>query len=148
MPVDSLDSNGVRLIPFECERVPERSTFLYACDGEDPLSSDLIRREIHNSNLLSKYAVFRLPSPQMTEEEILARTAEVGLEASSDTEICMCSACGWPVWHRDSWSPGDELLCSDCDTEVTGRSHPPRLDPRFDMPPADVYHELYDNGKY
>ena len=51
---------GTMQIPFDCENVPENATFLYACD--DPDSSrdkSLIVREIHNSGLCSKFAVFR-----------------------------------------------------------------------------------------
>ena len=60
-----LSTNGVWVIPFDCEDVPEGSTFLYA-SGTDNLHAGneawMIRREIHNSGLISKYAYFRLPS--------------------------------------------------------------------------------------
>lgn len=79
----------------------------------------------------------------MTKEEIEKRRVEVGLPDDGDDVIVECGLCKYPVWYRDSWSPGDEAICSQCDTEVTGRQHPPRLDPRVDPPPADMYPELH-----
>lgn len=48
-------------IPFECENVPNGSVFLYACDGQKPETDGIIKREIKNSVLVSKFAYFRLP---------------------------------------------------------------------------------------
>lgn len=53
--------NGVKLIPFECEDVPEGATFAFACDNPNlhPKAGYIVR-EIHNSTLLSTYAYFIL----------------------------------------------------------------------------------------
>lgn len=54
--------NGTVVIPFDCDNVPENSTFMYACDNPN-LENDnnnVICREIFNSGLLSKYAYFKL----------------------------------------------------------------------------------------
>jgi hypothetical protein len=54
--------NGVYVIPFDCEDVPENARFLYSCDTPIPsmMSDDVIVREIHNSKMMSKYAFFKL----------------------------------------------------------------------------------------
>lgn len=52
--------NGVYVIPFDCKDVPDGATFAYACDHNIPGDEDLIKREIFNSILISKYAYFRL----------------------------------------------------------------------------------------
>ena len=61
IPNTEIDSNGVQYFTFDCENVPEGSTFLYACDSPDLEigNASVIVREIHNSHLLSKYAYFR-----------------------------------------------------------------------------------------
>lgn len=38
-----------------------------------------------------------------------------------------CALCRKTIWFRDSYSPGDEAICAECDTEVTGRPHKPSL---------------------
>jgi recombinational DNA repair protein (RecF pathway) len=38
-----------------------------------------------------------------------------------------CATCGKTIWFRDSYSPGDEAICAECDTEVTGRPHKPSI---------------------
>jgi len=53
--------NGVMLIPFECDDVPENATFKFACDYPELATEKLICREIHNSTLISKYAFFVIP---------------------------------------------------------------------------------------
>lgn len=53
---------GTIQIPFECDDVPIGSTFLYACDGQKEEINGIIKREIKNSVLISKFAYFRLPS--------------------------------------------------------------------------------------
>jgi len=53
--------NGVLAIPFFCEDVPENATFVYACDHVIPGDEHLLKREIHNSNMISKYAFFKVP---------------------------------------------------------------------------------------
>lgn len=60
---DVISTNDVRLIPFDCDDVPERATFKFACDHTPPGSEHLLRREIHNSNLVSKYAFFFVHTP-------------------------------------------------------------------------------------
>lgn len=55
--------------------------------------------------------------------------------ARASDEIIPCALCQKPIWFRDSWSPGDEAICAECDTEVTGRQHPPSLNPAVGLPP-------------
>lgn len=51
--------NGVYVIPFDCEDVPDGATFKFACDNPNLYpGSGYIVREIHNSTLVSKYAYF------------------------------------------------------------------------------------------
>lgn len=53
----------VKVIPFDCDNVPDGATFMFACDYDDQteaLQSDVIVREIKNSALMSKYAYFRI----------------------------------------------------------------------------------------
>ena len=50
--------NGTVVIPFDCLDVPKDAKFMFACDSKDLEKNDLICREIHNSELLSKYAYF------------------------------------------------------------------------------------------
>lgn len=54
--------NGTVVIPFECEDVPKNAIFLYACNNGklEATHSNIIVREIHNSQLHSKYAYFKL----------------------------------------------------------------------------------------
>jgi hypothetical protein len=47
-------------------------------------------------------------------------------------DVVICATCNKPVLFRDSWSPEDEALCSECDTEVTGREHGPTLPVTFE----------------
>lgn len=49
-------------ISFDCEDVPEKAEFAFACDSPNIKKDDLrfIVREIHNSRLLSKYAYFKI----------------------------------------------------------------------------------------
>lgn len=54
--------NGVYVIPFDCEDVPDGAAFKFACDYPDLYpEAGYIVREIHNSALLSKYAYFTKP---------------------------------------------------------------------------------------
>lgn len=57
-----VDRHGTVQIPFECDNVPENAIFLYACNRVDDVASDMIFRKIHNSSLMSKYAIFQLPT--------------------------------------------------------------------------------------
>ena len=55
---------GTKQIPFSCENVPDGSEFMFGANRPDQPESKLDRvivREIHNSDLLSKYAYFRTP---------------------------------------------------------------------------------------
>jgi len=56
-----VDGNGVMQIPFDCEDVPDNAVFEFACDHTPPGSEHLLRREMHNTNMVSKYAFFRIP---------------------------------------------------------------------------------------
>ena len=55
--------NGVYVIPFWCEEVPEGSTLSHCYDIDDkPSSEGLIKREIQpGSRIISKYAFFNPP---------------------------------------------------------------------------------------
>lgn len=52
--------NGVYVIPFYCENVPDNARFKYASDHFKEDTEDSICREIHNSALISKYAHFNI----------------------------------------------------------------------------------------
>ena len=52
---------GILLIPFKCKDVPENAIFKFACDTIPPGSEHLLKRKIHESNLVSKYAFFLIP---------------------------------------------------------------------------------------
>lgn len=52
---------GTLVIPFDCEDVPEGAKFAFACNNPELKGDNQICREIHNSNLVSKYAFFDLP---------------------------------------------------------------------------------------
>lgn len=54
-------SGDAKVIPFDCENVPEGAVFVFGCDDPN-LRPDAgyIVREIHNSSLRSKYAYFSL----------------------------------------------------------------------------------------
>lgn len=55
--------NGVYVIPFEVEDVPDDATFIGACDNPEYMKGDnIIYREIQpGSRLVSKYAFFLIP---------------------------------------------------------------------------------------
>lgn len=52
-----------------------------------------------------------------------------------EDEVIRCSSCPKIIWHTDSWAPGDEALCSECNREVTGRWKGPSIVPGFNPPP-------------
>ena len=59
---------GTIQIPFDCEEVPDGAVFLYGCDTIKPgLDKSVIYREMKNTNMVSKYAFFRVipPAPPM-----------------------------------------------------------------------------------
>ena len=39
-------------------------------------------------------------------------------------QIVKCALCEKRIFLFDSYSPADEAICAECDTEVTGRKHP------------------------
>lgn len=56
-------SNGIKLIPFDCEDVPPKAHFWFACDNPELSESKregVIVRKIHNSTLCSEYAYFKV----------------------------------------------------------------------------------------
>lgn len=63
-PVPIMPGNVVRgtlQIPFDCENVPDKAVFLYACDAENAsLDKNVICREMKNTNMCSKFAYFRV----------------------------------------------------------------------------------------
>jgi len=61
--------------------------------------------------------------------------------APLDDEIIECALCPRKIWFRDSYSPADDAICAECDTEVTGRTHPPSLNPTTDPPPPKEKHQ-------
>lgn len=52
--------DGILQIPFYCEDVPNGAVFMFACDSVPPGCEHLLVREMHNTNLLSKYAFFQV----------------------------------------------------------------------------------------
>lgn len=59
---DIWSPNFVRLIPFECENVPDNASFAFACDNPTlPNHEGFIVAPIVGGNLLSKYAYFKPP---------------------------------------------------------------------------------------
>ena len=46
---------------FDCEGIPENAVFKFACDNTPPGNEHLLRREMHNTTMVSKYAFFQLP---------------------------------------------------------------------------------------
>ena len=44
-------------------------------------------------------------------------------ESLTEDDVVICVGCYKPVLMLDSWSPGDDAMCSECDTEITGRPH-------------------------
>lgn len=54
-----------------------------------------------------------------------------------EDEVIRCAYCPKIIWHSDSWAPGDEALCSECNKEVTGRWKGPSIVPGFNPPPSD-----------
>ena len=52
---------GTMQFPFDCEDVPNDAVFKFLSDETAPGDEYLLRREIHNTGMLSKYAFFKLP---------------------------------------------------------------------------------------
>ena len=55
-----LAPNGVMVIPFDCDNVPDNATFKFAADYPELAKNGIICREIQNSALISKYAFFQI----------------------------------------------------------------------------------------
>lgn len=53
--------NGVYVIPFHCEEVPDNAKLEYAADNPMPGTEHYIKREMFNTVLKSKYAFFKVP---------------------------------------------------------------------------------------
>jgi hypothetical protein len=56
--------DSVRLIPFDCEDVPEGSQLMFLCPRQDLAESKLpfmVVRRVSNTTMASEYAYFRLP---------------------------------------------------------------------------------------
>ena len=52
---------GTMQIPFDCDDVPNKATFLYAQDTPPEIQHpNIIFREMHNTAMVSKYAFFRI----------------------------------------------------------------------------------------
>jgi hypothetical protein len=51
---------GTLQIPFDCENVPDNASFQFACDHTPPGNEHLLRREMHNTTMVSKYAFFQV----------------------------------------------------------------------------------------
>lgn len=71
----------------------------------------------------------------MTEEEIMQAAETEKKKQEEPDEITQCGLCEKNIWFRDSYSPNDEAICAECDTEVTERAHPPSLNPETDPAP-------------
>lgn len=52
---------GTLQMTFDCEGIPENAVFKFACDNTPPGNEHLLRREMHNTTMVSKYAFFQLP---------------------------------------------------------------------------------------
>lgn len=52
---------GTLQIPFDCDDVPDNAVFQFASDQTAPGDEHLIRREMHNTTMVSKYAFFQIP---------------------------------------------------------------------------------------
>lgn len=48
---------------------------------------------------------------------------DAGMQMERNREYVACCLCGRWLPVEDTYSPGDEALCPECDTEVTGRTH-------------------------
>lgn len=64
-PVKVMPGNVVRggtlQIPFECDDVPENAIFQFACDNTPDGREHLLKREMHNTNMVSRFAFFLVP---------------------------------------------------------------------------------------
>ena len=45
-------------------------------------------------------------------------------EYLEEGDVVSCAYCGKLVLFAETYSPADEAICPECDTEVTGRIHP------------------------
>lgn len=54
------DGDEVRLIPFDCDNVPESATLKFLCNDPNIVEPNTIVQEVYNTTMLSKYAYFRV----------------------------------------------------------------------------------------
>ena len=61
---DIRNCHGERLIPFDCDNVPENATLKYLCDNPDleQYGANMIIKELFNTTMCSKYAYFFTPT--------------------------------------------------------------------------------------
>lgn len=48
---------------------------------------------------------------------------EIFVAEIHEEDVVDCAMCGKVLLFSDSYSPGDEAICAECDTEITGRIH-------------------------
>lgn len=70
--------------------------------------------------------------------ELLLEVMQGVTEEKVGDFVTQCAFCFKAIWMRDSWSPGDEAICSECNTEATGRVSAPSLDPTKHLPPESA----------
>lgn len=78
--------NGVMVIPFDCEDVPEEAVFQFACDHRPPDCEHLLMREMFNTKMLSRYAFFLVPEKHGTETDISDEGAMQALKKYFDEQ--------------------------------------------------------------
>jgi hypothetical protein len=54
--------NGMLMIPFDCDGVPEGAVFKYARSSKPPGGQNLFVAEMHNTNMVGKFAFFEINS--------------------------------------------------------------------------------------
>ena len=119
---------------------------------EYPVTDFRLRYDFHFSKDGSWYYVNSFNDINHTVWEAQARTVEERgeswriidvkrntiVKSEYSDMIVQCALCDKRIWFRDSWSPGDDCTCSECDTEVTGRKHPRTLNVKTQPPPRLV----------
>lgn len=63
LSVGQIQRGGTKQIPFECDNIPEKATFAFACDNPQiPGFERYIVAPIVSEGLLSKFAYFNKPT--------------------------------------------------------------------------------------